>query len=281
MTYQDVVEISSLLQPPVVEDSGIDDLVADQGLAVQGVDWLFEQITGESLTEMVIMPITGDWPRIAANADAWRNTANAVQAISDNLNANVEQLRQHWDGAAADAFANHIRIVWFGGLQAQAGVAALISEGFDVVASQSERLCGEVLELLNRVIEKLLEAAATAWIPIYGWGRAVKLVWDAYRVYQTIRDLIDTIQGIIEAARALFDAVGQIRSALAAIPDVRSAGDAAEVIGQLIDGADDAAEAVQEVNDAIAGAGDDFASSSSTSSSSASSSSEPSGSGSW
>jgi hypothetical protein len=259
MGYQDVVAIEDLLRPPTVDDSGIAELIADQGIAVQGVDWLFQQVTGESLTEKVIMPITGDWPRIAANADAWRNTASAVQAISDNLTANVDTLQDHWDGSASDSFGDHIRVVWFAGLYAQAGVASLIGEGFDVVSSESRRLCGEALELLNRLVEKLVSAAATAWIPVYGWGRAVKAVWDAYQLYQAIRELIDTVRGVIEAAKALFDALGDIRSALAAIPDVRNANDAAQVIGQLVDGADDALDAVQDVHDAVSGADAEYA----------------------
>jgi len=258
MGYQDVVSIPDLLRPPTIDDGGINDLIDDQGLAVQAVNALFEAITGESLTEMVIVPITGDWPRIAANADAWRNTASAVEAVSDNLTANVDTLQDHWDGAASDAFGNHVRVVWFAGLYAHAGIASLISEGFDVVATESQRLCGEVLELLNRVIEKVASAISTGWIPFVGWGRAIRLVWDAYNIYQSIRALIDALRGIIEAAKALFDALGEIRSALEAIPDVRNANDAAAVIGQLAGGAGDALDAAEEINDAVTGADSDF-----------------------
>ncbi|HEY0637453.1 MAG TPA: hypothetical protein VGD67_07385 [Pseudonocardiaceae bacterium] len=257
--YADVVSVPSLLRPPTADESGIEELIADQGLAAEAVNWIFEQITGESLVEAVIMPITGDWTRIAANGDAWRSTAEAVEAVSDNITANVDLLQQHWDGAASDAFGQHIRVVWFGGLYAQAGIARLIGEGFDVVSDQSRRLCGEALELLDSLVNKLVSAIAQAWIPFYGWGRAVKMVWDAYQIYQSIMGIIDAVKAVIEAAGELFDAVGRIRSAIEAIPDVRNANDAAAVVQELLGGVGDAADAVDDVNDGIDAAREELA----------------------
>jgi uncharacterized membrane protein YgcG len=259
MPYADVTPVESLLQAPEVDTAGgIEELIADQSFQVQAVDWIFEQVTGRSLVETIIVPITGDWTRIAANGEAWRSAGSAVDAISDNLTANMDELQNHWTGAAAESFGTHIRVVWAGGLAAEAGLARLIGDGFDVVAEQSQRLCQEVLDQLERLVNKLLEAISTSWIPIVGWARAVKLVWDAYRIYEAIMGIIDAIKGLIEAAQALFDAVGRIRSALEAIPDVRNFEDAVAVARELNAGVHDATSAAQDINDGVGSARDDL-----------------------
>jgi methyl-accepting chemotaxis protein len=270
MSYADTNPVADHLQAPEVDTAGgIEEMIADQSLQVRAVDWIFERVTGESLIEKVIMPITGDWTRIAANGEAWRSVGDAVRAISDNLSANVDTLQQHWTGNASDSFGTHIRLVWFGGLQAEAGLATLIGEGFDAVAEMSQRLCQEALDLLERVVNKLIEAAATALIPIVGWGRAVKIVWDAYQIYQAIMGIIEAIRGIIEAAQQLFDAVGRIRNALEAIPDVRNANDAVAVAQELAGGVMDATEAARSVQDNVTSARDDFNQASETANSAA------------
>jgi hypothetical protein len=247
MGYSDTDPVDGHLQPPAVDSSGIEDLIADQSVQVQVVNWIFEQVTGESLVETIITPITGDWTRIAANGEAWRSAGNAVEAISNNLTANVDTLQQFWTGNAAESFGTHIRTVWFGGLFAEAALAKLIAEGFDFVSSICEQLCREAMDLLEKLVNKLLSAISTSWIPFVGWARAVKLVWDAYNIYQDIRAIIDAIRGVIEAAQQLFDAVGRIQNALEMIPDVRNANDAVAVARELNAGVNDAVDAAESV----------------------------------
>lgn len=282
MPYADTNPVADHLRPPEVDTAGgIEEMVADQSVQVRVVDWIFEQVTGESLVETIIMPLTGDWTRIAANGEAGRSVGSAVEAVSDNLSANVDQLQTHWTGQASDAFGNHIRTVWFGGLYAEAGLAKLIGEGFDAVAEMSQRLCQEALDLLERLVNKLLEAISTSWIPVVGWGRAIKLVWDAYQIYESIMGIIEAIRGIIEAAQQLFDAVGRIRNALEAIPDVRNANDAVAVARELSGGVRDATGAVQSVNDNVQSARDDFNQARETAGSGTGSGSGGGGGGSW
>ncbi|HET8643754.1 MAG TPA: hypothetical protein VFM37_17595 [Pseudonocardiaceae bacterium] len=258
MSYSDVDPVDGHLQPPEVRSGGLEEMIADQSIQVQAVDWIFERITGRSLIETVITPITGDWTRIAANGDAWRSVGAAVDAISNNLTANVEILRQHWTGGAADSFANHVNTVWAGALSAESALARLVGDGFEVVAEVSQQLCQEALDLLQRLVDKLLEAIAMLPIPFVGWARAIKIVWDAYQIYQSIMGIIETIRGVIEAAQQLLDAVGRIRGALEMIPDVRDVGDALDLARQLTGGVDDAVAAADSVQDQVDAAGNGF-----------------------
>lgn len=258
MSYSDVDPVGGHLQPPEIRSGGLEEMIADQSIQVQAVDWIFERITGRSLIETVITPITGDWTRIAANGDAWRSVGAAVDAISNNLTANVEILRQHWTGGAADSFANHVNTVWAGALSAESALARLVGDGFEVVAEVSQQLCQEALDLLQRLVDKLLEAIAMLPIPFVGWARAIKIVWDAYQIYQSIMGIIETIRGVIEAAQQLLDAVGRIRGALEMIPDVRDVGDALDLARQLTGGVDDAVAAADSVQDRVDAAGNGF-----------------------
>jgi hypothetical protein len=112
MAYADVDPVSGHLRAPTANAGGIEQMIRNQSIQVQVVDWIFQKITGKSLIQTIITPITGDWSRIAANGEAWRSVGSAVEAISDNLSANVDTLQQHWTGAASESFGNHIRTVW-------------------------------------------------------------------------------------------------------------------------------------------------------------------------
>jgi uncharacterized protein YukE len=252
MAYADVDPIGGHLQSPALDLAGdIVQIIASQSPQVAAVDWIFEKVTGISLIETVVTPISGDWARIAANGQAWRSVGSALEAISNNLSANVDTLQQHWSGAASDSFGSHIRTVWSGALKAEAGLATLIGEGFEVVAEVSRQLGQETVDLLEKLVNKLIEAIAMLPIPYVGWARAVQLVWEGFQIFQQIMGIIQAIKGVIDTAQQLFDAVGQIRNALEMIPDVRNVGDALSVASALTGGMSAAASAAQRVQDNV------------------------------
>lgn len=232
--YADTKTVGSFLSDPDVNPGGtFADKIAAQGPQVQVVNWIWEQVTGENLVEALITPITGDWARIARNGKAWRNVGNAVEQISGNLSDNVGKLGPHWDGSAAQAFRRHIEVAWFAGLYAEGAVAKTIGKGFEFVAKQSERLCQEALDLITKLVNKLVSAAATFAIPVVGQARAIKIVWDAYQIHQAIMGIYEAIRATVTAMSELLQALGDISSALESIKDVRNLSNLAELGQQL------------------------------------------------
>ncbi len=232
--YADTKAIGSYLNAPDVNSGGtFADKIARQGPQVQVVNWIWEQVTGENLIEALIAPVTGDWARIAANGKAWRNVGDAVEQVSGNLSDNVGKLGPHWDGEAAQAFKCHIEVAWFAGLYAEGAVAKTIGKGFKFVADQSERLCQEALDLITKLVNKLVSAAVTFAIPVVGQARAIKIVWDAYQVYQAIMGIYEAIRATIKAVSQLVDSLGDIKAALESIKDVRNLSNAAELGQEL------------------------------------------------
>jgi uncharacterized protein YukE len=232
--YADTKSIESYLTaPPFDSGATFADKIADQGPQVRAVNWIWEQVTGEDLIEALIAPITGDWARIAANGQAWRNVGDAVEQISINLSDNVDKLGPYWDGEAADAFRRHIEVAWFAGLYAEGAVAKTIAKGFTFVAEESEKLCQEALDLITKLVNKLLSAIATLPIPVVGEARAIKLVWDAYQIYQAIMAIYAALEATVAAMRNLVTALGDIKHAVESIKDVRNLSDLAELGQEL------------------------------------------------
>ncbi len=255
--YADTKTVGSHLRAPDVNPGGtFADKIAKQGPQVHVVNWIWEQVTGESLLETLITPITGDWARIAANGAAWTNVGDAVEQISGNLSDNVGKLGPHWDGAAAQAFRRHIEVAWFAGLYAQGAVAKTIGQGFRFVANQSERLCQEALDLITKLVNKLASAVATLAVPVVGQARAIKIVWDAYQIHQAIMGIYEAIRATVKAMSELLQALGDISSALESIKDVRNLSHLAELGQQLHKEASAAQDQARSVPDNITAAQD-------------------------
>lgn len=255
--YADVKHISDDLTAPEVDKSSLDDCLDDAGWELQAINWAFEKITGESLVEKIITPLTGDWSKIHADGDAWRSVGDSMSTISYNLTTNVGTLREHWDGEAAKTHEAYIALVWKSALFAEKEVANLVGKGFDKIADGSEELGKQAAKLLEYIIKKVEDAIEKAWIPFYGWVKAAEYVWDAYQVYEKIVALIETLKKLIEDVKALFGGIGRIASALGKIKDVNSVADAAAVEQEITGGAGDIKDASGDLKDDAGDAKDD------------------------
>ena len=249
--YHSPRPVSGSLQQPDVDTASLNDVLQDQGWGVQAVNWVFEAVTGESLVATIITPITGDWSKIRADGDAWRNVGNAMNDMSYNLTDAVGKVRGHWDGQAASAHEKYIALGWKAGLLAEMGVAQLIAKGFDTVASGAEALGKQAARLLDYLVNKLLQAAATVWIPVAGWIKAAEMVWNAYQIYRRVMDIIDTVQKLISDVKALFDAVGRVASAIGKLKDADSLAEAMNATQEVAEGVRDVRNSVNDLKDDV------------------------------
>ncbi|SDF63216.1 hypothetical protein SAMN05216553_102420 [Lentzea fradiae] len=247
--YQAPRPVAASLKQPEVDTASLNEVLRDQGWGVQAVDWVFEAVTGESLVSTIITPITGDWSKIRADGDAWRMVGNAMNDVSYNLTDAVGKVRDHWDGDAARAHEAYIALGWKAGLLAEMGVAQLIAKGFDTVASGAEALGKQAARLLDYLVNKLLEAAATVWIPVGGWIKAAEMVWNAYQIYRRVMDIIDTVKKLIADVKALFDAVGRVFSAIGKLKDADSLAEAMNATQEVAEAGRDVRNAINDLRD--------------------------------
>ena len=249
--YQDPRPVAASLKQPEVDRASLNDVLQDQGWGVQAVNWVFEAVTGESLVATIITPITGDWSKIKADGDAWRMVGNAMNDVSYNLTDAVGKVREHWDGDAARAHEKYVALGWKAALFAEMGVAQLIAKGFDTVAAGAEALGKQAARLLDYLVNKLLEAAATVWIPVAGWIKAAEMVWNAYQIYRRVMDIIDTVQKLIADVKSLFDAVGRVFSAIGKLKDADSLAEAMNATQEVAEAGRDVRNSINYIRNSI------------------------------
>lgn len=230
-------EIAGVLEPPEPSDgSDVQQLVQDAGLEVMAVDWVFQHIAGQSLVDMVIKPITGDFSKMRQNGEAWETIGNAMKQFSATMSGNADIITENdWSGPSALAHKAYVDIGWKAGLLVEGQVAKLIAKGFFAVADGSEKLAAEALKLLKKLIDKLIEIAAKACIPVVGWAGEATTIIDALDIANQIFGIIEMIKDIVEKVQSMWQSIQDIGSQLAKIKDIGSLGDAVD-IGKNIKG---------------------------------------------
>jgi RHS repeat-associated protein len=249
MAYSDVVDPVAMLNRAPEGHTGpqVADAIANAGFEVQAVNWVWQKIVGESLVDSIIKPITGDFDKIAEQAGQWKNVSAALQAVRNNLNVGLGELQGGWTGEAADKFRNLIGQTWTLGIEADAQAANLIGFALNKVAQGSRRACDQILHLIKMLVDKLIEAAAMLPIPVVGWGRAVKLVYDGIQIYNAIMQLIEGIRAIIQGAQQVIDGIQQVGTALSKIKDIHNLNDALNVANEAGQGIVTTAQGARQV----------------------------------
>ncbi|GLZ33224.1 hypothetical protein Lesp02_54120 [Lentzea sp. NBRC 105346] len=239
MTYADVEDPAVALRAPAEDRPGrqtTKELIEAAGWKIQGVNWIYEKVTGENLVESLINPLVGDFEKIDANANAWDQTAKALDSVRHNVGKGVEQLSPHWDGDAAQAFEARLSTLWVVAIEADSQVARIIGNKFQSMATTCRKATKIALFLLDKLVTKLVEAAMTAWIPVVGWGRAVWMVYDAIQIVDAIRKIIQAIQTLIEGIQGMVDGIVAMGTALMKLKDVKDVNDVLDVVDGVQDG---------------------------------------------
>jgi hypothetical protein len=220
-------EIAQVLQPPQPGDgSDVQQLVQNAGIEVMAVDWVFQHIAGKSLVDMVIKPITGDFSKMRQNGDAWETIGNAMKQFSATMSGNAGIITQSdWKAPSALAHKAYVDVGWKAGLLVEGQVAKLIAKGFFAVADGSEKLAAEALKLLKKLIDKLIEIAAKACVPVVGWAAEATTIIDALDIANQIFSIIEMIKDIVAKVQSMWQSIQDIGSQLAKIKDIQSVGD--------------------------------------------------------
>ncbi|MCP2164913.1 WXG100 family type VII secretion target [Goodfellowiella coeruleoviolacea] len=237
--YADVEDPTAALNAPAEDRPGrqtTKELIEAAGWKIQGVNWIYEKVTGENLVESLINPLLGDFEKIDANANAWDQVAKALDAVRHNVGGGAEQLAQHWEGPAATSFQQRMGTMWVVAIEADSQVARIIGNKFQSMANTCRKATKIALFLLDKLVTKLVEAAMTSWIPVVGWGRAVWMVYDAVQIVDAIRKIIISIQTLIEGVKGMIDGIKAMGTALMKLKDVRDVNDALDVLDDFQDG---------------------------------------------
>lgn len=237
--YADVEDPSVALNAAAEDRPGrqsTKELIEKAGWKIQGVNWIYEKVTGENLVESLINPLLGDFEKIDANAKAWDNVAKALDSVRHNVDAGVDQMNPHWNGAAATAFERRMDTMWVVAIEADSQVARIIGDRFKSMANTCRKLTGLALSLLDYLCGKLMEAVILAPIPVVGWGKAVWVVYDCIQIVDRIRKIIIAVQTLIEGVQGMINGIKAMGTALMKLKDVRDVGDLLDVVDGYQDG---------------------------------------------
>lgn len=212
------------------------ELIEKAGWKIQGVNWIYEKVTGENLVESLINPLLGDFEKIDANAKAWDNVSKALDSVRHNVEAGVGQLNPHWNGKAAQGFERRMDTMWLIAIEADSQVARIIGDKFKSMANTCRTLTGLALSLLDYLCGKLMEAVILAPIPVVGWGKAVWVVYDCIQIVDRIRKIIIAVQTLIEGVQGMINGIKAMGTALMKLKDVRDVGDLLDVVDAYQDG---------------------------------------------
>ncbi|MBB3663656.1 RHS repeat-associated protein [Prauserella sediminis] len=262
-SYQQLEDpVAILAKDPGLEGGAkIEDAIANAGIQVQAVNWVWEQVVGESLVETLITPITGDFEQIARGAAQWNNVRDALQAVRNNLNGGLEPLQSAWQGGAAESFSSEVSFQWTIGLEADAQAAKLIGMALAKVADGSKAACDKALGLIETIVNKLIEAAAMLPIPVVGWGRAVKIVVDVIQIVNAVLDLIDGITQLITSSIEVIQGIVATGTALSKLGSADNLNDVigvANETGKGIAQVQSGREGISDAKTSIASASKDY-----------------------
>ncbi|GAA2818636.1 hypothetical protein [Saccharopolyspora taberi] len=224
--------------------------VEEAGWQVQAVNWVYEKVTGENLIEALIAPIVGDFSKIETNAEAWNQVGESLSSVRKNLNAGVSELRESWDGEGAMAFETLLVGTWTVALEGDALLAGLVGQGFQKAADMSRRMTDKALELIKKLVDRLIETAATGWIPVAGWANAVRQVERCIDIVTTVYEIYTALEEMYNSVVALVESVQSAGTNLSKIQDVRSLGDAVNLGMELKDNAIEVRDSATGVRDA-------------------------------
>lgn len=188
-------------------------------------------ITDESLEELVVQPLTGDYPRLRQGADACRIAARALAGWSVDVGAVPLRTRPAWEGASAQAF---VRAAGETALAADGAASALrvgamvfeeLADFAEFLAVRAEHLLDELWRALERLAKRVLErlagpvgvAAVVVDVLRHGADVVTDLIGDVHTVIELVegaRDLVQWARGRVEELAHQLRSLTELRALL-------------------------------------------------------------------
>jgi uncharacterized protein YukE len=195
---------------------------------LKGANKVFQFCTGQSLVELLITPLFGEYGRLLYLHDAYDALGDAVYTVTGTLRKGSWTLGTEWTGDAATNFDSYL-FQWtmgMGGVGDAAKEAAKVYKvGYEAVVLLVHRALKQINELINNEIKELAEqgakmAAGDAAIEAVGLGPEDPLadigagIYTAYRLYEMykiVKRIITVITVIEKIFEAISDAVEAIK----------------------------------------------------------------------
>lgn len=202
-------------------------MVPYQSADLKAADHIFKWCTGQSLVELMLKPLFGEFGRVRYLHDAYDKLGDAAYTVAGTLRRGSWKLGSEWEGQTATAFDEYM-FRWsmgIGGVGDAAKLAAkAFKDGYDVIVPLVWAAITEIDVLMETGIKKLAESAGKllagdAAIEAVGLGPEDPIAdviagfWTAkslYDIYQKIKKVINAIgllQTIFQKISAAVDKI--------------------------------------------------------------------------
>ncbi|MFF4361646.1 hypothetical protein [Streptomyces sp. NPDC001604] len=224
-------------------------LVARDSADLKAAEHAFQWCTGQSLVELMLTPLFGEYGRLKYLSDAYDELGDAAYTVAATLRKGSWRLGSEWSGETATNFDSYL-FRWtmgIGGIGDAAKLAAkAFKDGYHVVVGLVWEALSEIGKLMEDGIKKLVEQfaemiAGDAAIEAVGLGPEDPLAdvvagfWTAdklYDMYKTVRLIINAIGMIQTIFEKISDAVDAIKDGVKEAMDFM---ESPPSIGSLID----------------------------------------------
>lgn len=194
------------LDPPPHGEADIRALLDDVGGNIDRVDDAIAWLTSWSPVSELVEPMSGNWTELSRAGEALLQVGDGAEVVQSNVTAGLAQLDPHWDGGAAAAFTDWMTRV-ADGIGQEGPLNRVVGQVYIQVAGEVERVAHFMVETLGTAVDRIVEAAATSWVPGYGWKKIYDAVRSAIEVIQEAYDIIQDLKAVVEAVQAVVEAV--------------------------------------------------------------------------
>jgi hypothetical protein len=147
--------------------------------------------------EAILKPLTGDWAGLRGCKDVFDNVAGALEAMSHNVRNGVLSVHTVWGGNAADSARHHLDEI-AGALDEAIEPFTALGEAYETAADGAHELFGALADVINQLVDAVIifiaeatAAVATSETVIGGIGFGAAAGYEAYQVYETIKDVVE------------------------------------------------------------------------------------------
>ncbi|RAG85423.1 hypothetical protein DN069_11640 [Streptacidiphilus pinicola] len=217
---------------------------------VKMANHLFQWCTGESLYDLIVTPILGEFGRLRYLADAYDELGDGLYTVAGTLRKASWKLGSEWKGDTASAFDQYL-FMWTMGIGGIGDAAKDVSKafkiGYDTMIPLARAAVKAIIDLVEKEIKDLAEQAGEmlagdAAVEAVGGGPEDPVadvvavgfsIYKLYKIYKIVRAIINSIGIIITTFHAIEAAVKDIEKAVQSIWSAITA--PMPSIGSLID----------------------------------------------
>ncbi|MCB5908380.1 WXG100 family type VII secretion target [Streptomyces pinistramenti] len=201
-------------------------------------DKVFSFLTGQSLIELLLKPVLGDYGRLMSLHDAYDSLGAAVYTVAGTLRKGSWALGSEWKGDTGTAFDSYL-FRWTMGIGGVGDAAKIVAkaykDGYDVVIVLLHQALRALDDLINKEVEQLAKEGAEMLAgdaaieavglgpedPLADIGAGLYSAYKLYKIYKIVSKIITAIkiiegiyEGIEKAVKGIEEAVKKVTEAL-------------------------------------------------------------------